>query len=271
MNTKEKLIIGVTERGDPSINYEWVRKMNSVDGAVIITKNLTPKFQEAILPFADKCILHASITGLGGTAMEPNLPKWQDSLLQLTNLVKAGFPKDHIVVRVDPIIPYWDYLERAEQVIISAYHCGFRRFRISVMDHYGHVFVRFSEADIPYPLPAQKSEYGRSFRASEAQMQEVSDVCRRLKERHPDIVIEACAEKSLRHVRHCGCVSAYDFQILGLPYDDIDAPGYQRMGCMCYSGKKELLTDKARCPYQCLYCFWKDMPVDAEADNHERK
>lgn len=263
MNTNNP-IIGVTERGDPSINFDWVRKLSTVDGAVIITKNLTERISQELLAHADKCILHASITGNGGTVLEPNLPPWQESLNRLKKLVADGFPVEHVVVRVDPIVPTADGLDTAKQVILTAYENGFRRFRVSIMDHYAHMFFRFQQAGVPYPFQLQKTPYGGwTYQTPDGFMEAASELFRSLKAAHPDIVIEACAEKDLHHIRHCGCVSPYDLQILGLPYDDdIDAPGYQRTGCMCYSGKKELLSEKARCPYKCLYCFWKDVPAE---------
>lgn len=33
--------IGITERGDPSIDFTWTKKLDKVDGAILITKNLT--------------------------------------------------------------------------------------------------------------------------------------------------------------------------------------------------------------------------------------
>ena len=35
--------IGITERGDPSIDYSWKDKIGNMDGTIIITKNLTDK------------------------------------------------------------------------------------------------------------------------------------------------------------------------------------------------------------------------------------
>ena len=253
-----KPIIGITERGDASIDFSWVEKLQQVDGAIIITKNLTHRFREQLLPYASKCILHASITGWGGTAIEPNIPVWHDSLARLENFVNMrsglyyGFPRDHIVVRVDPIIPTNEGINLANDVIRTAYANGFQRFRVSVFDGYTHVKSRFAEKGIEYPYPTKQQ-------ASDIQMGAVNRMLHQVKNDIPDITIEACAERRLIGVRHCGCVSEYDLNILGIEFDDIDAAGYQRPGCMCYSGKRELLNgDRTQCPYQCLYCYWQD-------------
>ena len=51
------------------------------------------------------CILHLTITGWGSTYMEPNVPPVVQNLRQLIKLVDKGFDRNHIVVRIDPIIP----------------------------------------------------------------------------------------------------------------------------------------------------------------------
>lgn len=38
--------IGVTERGDPSIDFTWTKKLDKMDGCILITKNLTDKVIE---------------------------------------------------------------------------------------------------------------------------------------------------------------------------------------------------------------------------------
>lgn len=243
-------VIGVTERGDPSLDFGWISKLDAVDGAVIITKNLTRTFRKALLPYAEKCILHASITGYGATVVEPNLPRWEDTLSILEEYVQKGFPKDHVVVRVDPIIPTPKGIALADKVIRAAYAAGFHRVRFSVLDSYRHVQARFDEANISLPY--------EGFAANETQFSAVQSMIDLIREECSDIVLEVCAERSLKNVRHCGCVSEYDLNILNLPFDEIDSAGHQRPDCMCYSGKRELLNRTRRCPYQCLYCYWRD-------------
>ena len=56
--------IGITERGDASIDYSWVNKLDKVDGAIIITKNLTDKFIHTIVEQSKNhnLILHKTLT-----------------------------------------------------------------------------------------------------------------------------------------------------------------------------------------------------------------
>lgn len=240
--------IGITERGDAATDLSWINKLSTVDGCVVITKNPThPKVQEALLKNANKCILHATITGWGGSVLEPNVPMWPKAIDAVTNLVNNGFPREHVVIRVDPVMP-WD-TSPSFNVINAAYARGFRRFRLSVLDTYTHMTVRFHAAGLGTP-----HDLGFSYQNG---ISEANQMIATLKHIYPDIVIEACAEPGL-NAEHRGCVSDKDLDILGLSHDVIDQTGYQRPACMCYSGKTELLTNKKRCPHQCLYCYWKD-------------
>ncbi len=243
--------IGITERGDPSIDFSWVEKANQMDGVILITKNLTDKVIEKASQNIDKYIFHVSCTGYGGTVIEPNIPRFCEQLLQAKKLLDMGVPTERVVIRIDPIIPTTKGLRTAGMVFLNAYSMGFRRFRISVMDAYPHVRERMREVGIEPP-------YGESFTAPKEMFEDTNSIIRQLKELHPDIVIESCAEGLLTSTEMTGCVSQKDLMIFGLETNNTDNAGYQRKGCLCCSAKTELLTNKSQCPYKCLYCYWKN-------------
>ena len=60
-----KFKIGATDGGDAGLDLSWVDKLNTVDGAIVITKNLTQGFRDAVLSNKDKLIIHATTTGYG--------------------------------------------------------------------------------------------------------------------------------------------------------------------------------------------------------------
>lgn len=82
--------IGITERGDASIDYSWVQKLDNVDGAILITKNVTDRFIEAVLQNYNKVIVHATTTGYGGTILEPNVMPVEKTMNQLEKLIIMG-------------------------------------------------------------------------------------------------------------------------------------------------------------------------------------
>lgn len=242
--------IGITERGDAGIDFSWVEKLDTVDAAILITKHVSDQFISAILPHKDKVILHATITGWGKTRMEPNVPGWKYSMSQLMKLVACGFPKEQIIIRVDPIIPTKDGVQLAGTVIQEFTQNGFDRFRISIIDMYPHVRKRFADAGISTP-------YGDNFAPTDECVGRVNEMCSILQSWYPNISIEACAEPKLTAVKHIGCVNADDMKLLGLSIDNVPS-GYQRHDCLCLGCKTELLENKHRCPHQCLYCYWRD-------------
>ena len=192
-----------------------------------------------------------SCTGYGGTVVEPNISEPQKQLAQVIRLIGNGFQLSNIVIRVDPIIPTGKGLLRAKSVIKLFAEAGFKRFRVSLMDAYPHVRERFAQAGIPLP-------YGTRFEPLQNQFAWANAMLAEVKEEYPSITIESCAEGKLTEAVATGCVSKKDLRLLGLSLDNVDEKGYQRNGCLCCSAKTELLAKKHQCPYQCLYCYWKN-------------
>lgn len=246
-----KYKIGITEAGDAGLDLSWEPKLDTVDGVVLVTKHITPSFYDAALRNQDKAILHATITGYGGTLVEPKVPLPKHQLANLVSLARAGFPWEHIVVRIDPIIPTPGGLDRARKVFEMALEKQFSRFRISVIDMYPHARDRFKRAGLPLP-------YGpKGFSPDMFQLAAVDALLSNIKSQAPHVRIESCAEPGLKVPIRCGCISSYDLQLLGLDPADVDSKGPQRQNCMCYSGKQELLSHKTQCGHGCLYCYWR--------------
>lgn len=256
-----KYKIGVTEAGDAGLDLSWQEKLGTVDGAVVITKCVSPAFYKAVLANKDKLIVHATITGYGHSVLEPNVPAPYDEFDAIMSLVEDGFPKEKVVIRVDPIIPTAKGLDKAKNVITTFMDEGFSRFRVSIIDMYKHVKARFKAAGLPLPYgEAGFAPSPAQVRQVDVMLREVADYWQLLKEQgvvFGELRIECCAEPGLKNAIQCGCISAYDLVLLGLSEDaEADGVGYQRPACMCYSGKMELLCHKQRCAHGCLYCYW---------------
>ena len=147
-----KYRIGVTEAGDAGIDLNWVQKMDTVDGAVVITKQITHGFLDAVLEHQRKLIVHTTLTGYGGSVLEPWVPTPDEQFEAVQALVDSGFPQEKIVIRVDPLIPTEKGLVKALRVIETCMDDGFRRYRVSVLDMYRHVRNRFRATGLPLPL-----------------------------------------------------------------------------------------------------------------------
>lgn len=248
--------IGITEQGDGGLDLSWAEKMDTVDGAIIITKNLNDNVINKLLMHKDKVIVHCGCTGMGGTAYEPNVPSFDWQLNQLAKLINLGFHANHAVLRIDPIIPTPEGIAYVKNVL-DQFHTMQQngtlpaniRIRISVIDMYPHVRERFTKASLPLP-------YGNQFYAPFNMMNHLTKTLRQ----YP-YTYETCAERFLNDTIYekTGCVSAKDAAQLTLDVADVNDINMQnRSGCLCLSCKKELLSSKHPCPHKCAYCYWKD-------------
>ena len=246
--------IGITEQGDSSIDYSWVDKLNFVDGAIIITKNLTDKFIDTFIEQSKshKLILHCTCTGWGHSTFEPNIPTYKEQLSQLKKLTQKGFNPKYIVLRIDPIIPTKAGLQRVEHVLslFKELDLDITRIRISIYDEYPHVKERL--------INMGYSPCYSNFQANETQLKSVIDVLSKFNYKY-----EVCAEGQLYKLKPeifstNGCVSYKDLKLFNIEANNLRINNQNRLGCCCLSCKTELLENKKRCPYKCTYCYWQD-------------
>ena len=229
--------IGVTEKGDAGLDFAWMNKARGCDGVVLITKHLSHGFIG--LASEVNSIVHATITGHGGTVYEPRVPPFVISKLLFQKLVDKIGP-DRVVLRIDPIIPTDSGIAKAifvyQQLHENVEDGKKTRVRISFVDNYSHVKPRFVRAGVK-PL-----DY--LFHAP-------IELRKKIASYFPDA--EMCAEPGFECT---GCISKKDLEILGIKAD-VKIGGYQREHCKCLACKVELLSEKARCKGGCLYCYWK--------------
>lgn len=232
--------IGITERGDAGLDFRWMRTAKDYDGVVLITKHLSHKFIEEAARI--NSIVHATITGHGGTIYEPNIPNIIISKIYFELLVKIMGP-ERVILRIDPIIPTNNGIAIAINVY-EQFHIKSEkktRVRISFMDNYPHVKERFIKAGLK-PL-----DY--NFHAP-------IELRKKIASYFPDA--EICGEPEMECV---GCISERDLKIFGI--DAVSLQGYdrlkavQRPECKCLIYKTEMLKTKGQCQHGCIYCYWK--------------
>lgn len=229
--------IGITEQGDAGLDTSWVDKLDTVDGAILITKNPTPGFIELVEKHKDKVIVHVTITGHGGSIIEPNIPKPDKVFLQFRKIIEIlGSRKT--VLRIDPILPTADGIDIAYRIYHESLYFPDHRLRISILDAYPHVVQRFKNAGLPL--------LNYRFHKSYPERKRIIALF--------GSAVEICGEPGFPSI---GCVSNKDLDALGLPRENATSQGYQRKDCNCLNIKTELLRNKKQCPYRCLYCYWK--------------
>ena len=217
-----KYSIGITEAGDAGVDLSWEKKLEKVDGAILITKNVSRDFRAAVMRNTSKVIVHATVTGFGGTVLEPNVPLPRESLENVMLLLCDGFPQERVVI-----------------------------------DMYQHVRERFVKTGLPLPYGDKMYAGTEQMCLVDAMLLEAKAFWEYLGNRPGELRVESCAEPWLKEPISCGCISSYDLSLLDLDPNESDSVGPQRQHCMCYSGKKELLSSRHPCRHNCLYCYWK--------------
>lgn len=273
--------IGITERGDAALDQSWRKKLDKLDGIILITK--APHLLGEIPP---KSIVHCTITGCGGTDLEPNVAPPVVTLEAYHDLVNK-YGGQRIVLRIDPIIPIEPYLSDA--FIVRKEARG--RVRLSFMDTYPHVRKRFESAgiNIPWeglhaPYELRKEIFDKMQPCNDGETlddvttitvkpdgtfefpQELAELLSGIPKKEIDryctycncadlVTLEVCAEPGLVS---SGCVSQKDLDAAGIEGELKEKKWSQRKLCNCIAEKIELLTNSHRCPHTCLYCYWKD-------------
>ncbi len=198
-------------------------------------------------------IVHCTCTGVGGSRLEPNVPRYDWQLNQLQKLADMGFPAERCVFRVDPIFLTEKGLQMVKNVLdyFIGLRIGVKRVRISILDEYRHVKERCRNIGC-------KPLYDNSFQDSEEQFRQAAKVL----QEYP-FMFETCAEDKLAGMTGCfkiqGCIRKTDLELMGLSADNYYFENPQnRNGCHCLSYKVDLLKERKQCPHQCLYCYWKN-------------
>lgn len=228
--------IGTTEKGDAGLDFAWMNKNESFDGMILITKHLSYGFIEQSSKV--NSIVHATITGHGGTIYEPKVPPFSISK-QLFKILIDKIGPERVVLRIDPIIPTDSGIAKAIYVYQQLHENIEKktRVRISFMDNYEHVKQRFVKVGLK-PL-----EY--YFHAQIELREKIASY-------FPDA--EICGEPGMECV---GCVSEKDLKILNIQ-EESNIGGWQREECKCLACKIEMLNNNKRpCRGGCIYCYWK--------------
>jgi len=222
-------MIGITERGDAALHTEWLKWADQGKPTILITK--APSLLIYLIDEkAHNVIVHCTITGFGGTVIEPGVGLWQEEIKAYHELCKMLGAR-RVVLRINPIMPTRTGIATA----LSVFEQRVGRVRISFMDMYPHVRERLS-----------KLKYIPFWEGIHAPLQTRTEAAARFEG------AEICGEPGFKCT---GCVSAIDCNILSV---NIQAgKSRQRNACACLAMKQELLTHKGQCAHQCVYCYWR--------------
>lgn len=220
---------------------------------VLWSKDFRPVLQDEggvrqALKRYDQVFCHLTVTGLGGTRLEPRIAHWQQVIAQLPGLVAfAGDPR-RVSVRYDPIIHWYEghvvrsNLPLFEPILESVHRAGVRTIRVSFASLYGKVRKR------------------RGCSWYDPTLEERLEIARKLVRVASSVGMEihACSQGELHAVGALPsrCIDGELLSSLhprGLPADTREDPG-QRRECGC-TVSVDIGSYSMRCPNGCRYCY----------------
>jgi hypothetical protein len=200
----------------------------------------------------DQVYLHLTVTGLGGTAIEPGAPSRREALAQVAGLAGlAGDPR-RVSVRFDPVL-FWEENGKrrsnldlfSEVAGVSAAH-GIRDIRVSFAQWYGKARRRAAARRFPYvdPPDEEKRAHAAGLAAIAAANGLILQACSQpLLAGVPGIRPSACIDGGLLEALHPRREPASRRKDRG-----------QRADCLC-TESKDIGSYTQSCPHACIYCY----------------
>jgi hypothetical protein len=196
----------------------------------------------------DQVYCHLTVTGLGGTPLEPRITPWREVLAQLPGLVSFAGEARRITVRYDPIVHWYEgdqvqsNLPLAEPVLHEVSKAGIDTVRISFATLYGKVSRR--KGWHWYDPPPEERLHTAGQLAALA--------------RSLGITLYACSQHDLQQagILPSRCIDGELFSALH-PHKLPAAVGKdqgQRAECGC-TPSVDIGSYQMRCPNGCRYCY----------------
>lgn len=195
----------------------------------------------------DHIFCHFTLTGLGGTPLEPGVPPWKEAMEQLLPVIRfVGHPR-RVTVRFDPII-HWredgvrSNLPYAEEIFKESVRQGVKDVRISFATLYGKVLTRPGWSWYDPPLEERLEIAGS-----------LVDMGRSL-----GLTIYACSDHALEGVGALPS-SCIDGRLLSELHPkgvvaNTEKDRGQRKECSC-TVSVDIGSYSQRCPGGCVYCY----------------
>jgi hypothetical protein len=229
-----------------------------VHTVVLLSKNFGPLLADAhglatALARYDQVTCQLTVTGLGGTAIEPGVPPPAVTLGQLRPLVHWLGDARRLTVRFDPIVHWSDgdgvhsNFAHAAAVLRACADAGVTTLRLS----FATVYRKMQGRGVTWvdPSPEDKKALAR-------------DLVRQ--SRDYGVAVHGCSQPFLAEagVVQSGCVDAASLAATH-PLRSPAATGKdggQRSDCLC-SPSVDVGSYQQRCPHGCRYCYARPAPT----------
>lgn len=229
----------------------------SVHTVVLWSKDFSNLLRNAhglrdLLSAYDQLYLHFTVTGLGGTAVEPGVPAWPEALRQTSELTAlAGDPR-RVSVRFDPVV-FWEVdgetrsnIGLFADVTGAAAAAGVTDIRISFAQWYGKAVRRAESRGFRFldpPVSVQRERALELAAIAAAKGLALHACCQPQLEGVPGIRPSSCIDGALLESLHP----------LGEPVSQRKDRG-QRASCLC-TESRDIGSYAQACPHGCVYCY----------------
>lgn len=186
-----------------------------------------------------RCALQLTVTGLGGTELEPGVPRFEDVLQSTAELILDGFNPELINWRFDPVIPGISSTDTMIEIAKSFSAFGVTRCITSFITWYGKVKDRWPE--------------GSKTQRSETVQRDMILHMRDVLAEH-NIQLYGCAQPHLDAIIPAAkCIDGeYYAQITGFEFD-AHKDKSQRKACGCTESVD--VGAYTKCSHGCKYCY----------------
>lgn len=229
----------------------------NVHTVVLWSKNFSNLINNAfslkdILQKYDQLYLHFTITGLGGTFIEKEVPPPSQALLQLEPLIKVVGKPERISLRFDPVV-YWKEEGRLktnlrffEKLAPHLQSRGIKDVRFSFAQWYRKAKRRAAKYDFSYVDPSLREKK----EATELLVQTA---------RQYGLRLYSCSQNFLAEVPAVSPSACIDGHLLHLlhPHKEpvsLKKDTSQRQECRC-TESVDIGSYTQFCPHACLYCY----------------
>jgi Domain of unknown function (DUF1848) len=207
--------------------------------------------RDLLAPY-DQVYCHFTVTGLGGTPVEPGAPPTAAALAELPALVAfAGDPR-RVSLRFDPVV-FWDEggklrsnLPAFAAIAAAAAATGIKDVRISFAQWYGKAKRRAASRRFAYVDPPweEKLECAAALTKTAAAH---------------GLTLHACAQPEITGVTGIRASSCIDGALLESLHPRREPASKrrdrtQRPHCLC-TESKDIGSYTQRCPRGCVYCY----------------
>lgn len=263
----EEYEIGITREYDASQDISLFTRLKPL-GNIIVTRDLrNPVFFKNILKNKKNIILHVVVSGYGESPLEPKTPHPRTMYESIANLIRSGFPKSQIVLRIDPVIPSEQGTQVLSMVLEAFATLHIKRCRIKLLHLNKNVISRevwnylqyFGRMENPYYNQVENKVYSGPSR------KHISRVYELLKSFSTQYEFETCTCDEYNDIDPLpllGCVSFKDLKILGVTDVNLIPNLDKKKKCRCPVNAKEILKidrkiKNVQCQLHCVHCLHK--------------